>query len=177
MRYRTLKTAFGQAGEPQASQKWLFPKRDIGPLKYPNITKANARTLWQFFQARAGAYELFSWFDAYADDYVGEYVGTGDGSTVLFNLPVKSASAYTVYIDGITQTGGGTDYTFNSGAGSDGEDSITFVSAPSAGERITADFTGILKVRCRFKKDDIKYETFYNILTKMGLELEGFLNA
>lgn len=176
MNFLTLKTPYGQAGKQQASQKWLYPKRDPGPLKYPNIDKANARTLWQFYQARAGAYELFSWFDAFADVYVDEYVGTGDGSETVFNLPGKSTSSRTVYVDGISQSEG-VDYTFGAAGGPDGEDKITFGSPPDAGQYITISFTGILKVRCRFKSDDLKYETFYNTISKLGIELEGSLNA
>lgn len=174
--FRTLTSSYGQSGEEQSKQKWLYPKREVGPLQYTNIDKADAETLWQFYLDRKGAYEVFNFFDANSDNYEGEYVGTGDGSTTVFNLPGKSTSSRTVKIDGVSQTEG-VDYTFSALGGTDGADEITFGSAPNEGEYITIDFTGILKVQCQFKEDKLKYETFYNILTIIGIELKGRLNA
>jgi len=176
IRFKTLISNFDDLGEEQRKQKWLYPKRTV-PLTYRRKSKADARTLWQFYLSRKGAYEAFNFFLNQANTYQGEYVGTGDGSTTVFNLPAKNSSDYTVYKNGVAQEGGGTDYTFAAGAGTDGADKITFVAAPASGDRITYDFTGNLKIRCRFAEDYQDYETFYGRLVNMGIELEGLLNA
>jgi hypothetical protein len=175
MRFKTLKTSFDELGKQNRKRKWLYPKRDI-VLSYEWITKAEALTLWQFYQARYGSYESFNIFIEYSDSYVGEYVGTGDGSTTIFNLPSKNASAYTLYKDGIVQSGSGVDYTFGSLGGADGADKVTFIVAPAAGERITFTFTGNLKIHTHFKEDSLTFEAFYDRLMKMGITLEGDLN-
>jgi len=176
LRTKTLFSEFEDLGEEKRRQKKLFPTRDFS-IGYEWISKEEARTLWEFYKARAGAYEAFNFFHPWSDTYDGEYVGTGDGSTTVFNLPAENSSDYTVYVDGVEQTGGGDDYTFSAGGGTDGADKITFTSAPAAGKRITYDFTGNLKIRGRFMEDKLDWDTFYDRLTNMGLKIKGLLNA
>jgi len=131
--FRTLGSEY-EGGESVTKQKWLFPKRSF-PLKYKNITTANARTLWQFFMGRKGKHLPFNVFLPWASPYTGEYVGTGTGTTAIYNLPSMLASGYTVYVGGAEQTGGGVDYTFTAAGGEDGADKITFTTPPAAGRR------------------------------------------
>jgi len=180
IQFKTLISQFDDLGEEQRKQKWLYPKRHPR-IVYQGITKANAATLWQFYLDRKGSYEAFSFFvgsSTYAaNTYEGEYVGTGDGSTTVFNLPAKNSSDYTVYVNGVEKSGGGVDYTFGEGTGTDGADKITFVAAPAAGDRITYDFTGTLKIRCTFAEDNLDFDSFYDRVANMGLQLKGQLNA
>ena len=173
--YRTLAAEY-ENGDPVTKQKWLFPRRSFS-FRYEYISLAEARTLWQFFMGRRGRHLPFNVFSPFPNDYVGEYVGTGDGATTIFNLPSKLASGYTVYVAGAAKTGGGVDYTFAATAGEDGADKITFAIAPLAGQYITIDFTGILKVRGKFGEDTMSFETFYNRLVSTGLTFKGQLNA
>lgn len=173
--FRTLGSEY-EGGESVTKQKWLFPKRSF-PLKYKNITTANARTLWQFFMGRKGKHLPFNVFLPWASPYTGEYVGTGTGTTAIYNLPSMLASGYTVYVGGAEQTGGGVDYTFTAAGGEDGADKITFTTPPAAGAYITFDFSGRLKVRCKFGEDLMSFDTFYNRLVTTGLTLKGQLNA
>ena len=174
MRYKTLTSNFDDIGEEKRRRKWLYPRRDI-VVQYDHISKNDTRTLWQFYMDRYGRYEAFNFFLGYTDDYEGEYVGTGDGSTLVFNSPSKSASSYVIYVDGTEKTET-IDYTFGSGSGADGADTITFVIAPTSGQRITMDFGGILKIRCRFAEDNLSYQVFTHYLGTMGIKLEGLLN-
>lgn len=174
--FKTLVAAFDNQGETTSKQKWLYPKRTV-TLQYKEDGLAYARTIWQFYQARKGRHEAFSFFCPISDIYVGEYVGTGDGASTIWNLPVKTGSSYTVYLDGAALTGGGTDYTFGAAAGADGEDKITFTVAPSDGARITMDFTGFLKIRCNFAEDIMSWELFLSRIFTAGLKLQGRLNA
>jgi hypothetical protein len=176
IQWKTLATQFDDLGVEQRKQKWLYPKRII-TLHYRFITKAEARTLWAFYIARKGSYEAFSFFYPVSNTYTTEYVGTGDGTTLVFNLPCKTASSYTLYVDGVAQTAGGTDYTFGALGGADGADKATFVAAPADGARITFSFTGYLKVRARFAEDNMDFETFYDRLINSELKLQGLLNA
>lgn len=176
MQFRTLLSNFDNLGQERRKRKWLYPKRLI-TLQYSNISKTDGRTLFAFYIARSGAYDAFTFFKYELETYVGEYVGTGDASTTVMNLPCKTSSSRTVYLDGVEQTGGGTDYTFGALGGTDGADKITWVAAPAAGERITIDFTGYLKIKCRFKDDNMSFETFMNTYRTVGIQLQGILNS
>ena len=180
IRTKTLISSFDDLGEEQRKQKWLYPRRDV-QVKFTHLSKANARTLWQFFIDRAGAYSAFNYFLALSDTYEGEYVGTGDGSTKIFNLPSKSASSYTLYVDGVSQAAGDSsgdgDYDFTAQGGADGADKIEFWTAPADGERVTFDFTGYLKIRCRYESDMLDFETMREEWRRMGVKLKGLLNA
>lgn len=181
IRFKTLRSKFGTEGTPNRKQQWLYPKRDI-VLQYNYITKTDAETLWEFYLARKGSYEAFNYFmpepKSTYPDYTGEYVGIGDGSATVFNMPSKVATSVTIYIDGIeySQAGNPADVTFTSEGGIDGADKIEFNSAPSSGAKITADFSGTLKLRVTFKEDYFDYEVFYDRLVNIGLELKGELN-
>ena len=67
---------------------------------------------------------------------IDEDVGEGDGTTtqyILDNIPIVSGSCV-VYVDGVTQTSP-TDYSLETSTGV-----ITFVSAPTSGAEVTADY-------------------------------------
>jgi hypothetical protein len=172
--FKTLSSKFDDLGKEQRNQKWLYPKRMI-ELHYQYITKANAKTIWDFYIARKGSYEAFNFFFPATNTYTAEYVGTGDAVTLTFNLPSNQASSYTLYVDGVAQTAGGTHYTFTSTGGTDGKDKAVFIAAPSDGARITWTFTGYLVVVCRFMDDNMTFETLYNRLVTTGLKLRGLL--
>jgi len=174
MQFKTLFSNFDNLGTERRKRKWLYPKRLI-TLQYSNITKAEGRTLFDFYIARSGAYDAFTFFKYELESYVGEYVGTGDGTTTTFNLPCKTSSARTLYLDGAEQTVN-VDYTYSALGGTDGCDEITMDSAPASGERLTLDFTGYLKIKCRFKDDNLSFETFFNTYRTVGIQLQGLLN-
>ena len=172
-------------GREKRRQKWTVPRRNISiPYTKKFFTAANIDTIWRFFIARGGRYETFSFYlDApfisasnYGQkDYDGEYVGVGDGATTQYSLPGRSVSNETVYKAGNPMPASG-EYWIDPGAGSDEEDLLHFTTAPNEGDRVTIDFTGILKIRCRFMNDAHSIEDFYNILGRTGVELKGLLN-
>jgi hypothetical protein len=172
-------------GREKRRQKWTVPRRNI-TVSYSNrfFTAANIRTIWKFFLARAGRYETFSFYlntpfieksNYGQQDYESEYVGVGDGATTQFSLPGRSVSNETVYRAGNPQPTTG-EYWIDPGAGSDDEDVLHFSTAVPQGERVTIDFTGILKIRCRFMHDSHSIEDFHNIVARSGVELKGLLN-
>ena len=171
---KTLITPFEDEGSRKAKRKWLFPKRKIR-LGYKLLSKANARTLKLFFRDRDGQYESFNWFHHQTNTYELEFIGTGDGTTTNFNLPGKTISAYTVYADGVEQTEV-TNYSITAGAGTDGADKISFVAAPEAGAYLSLDFTGYLKVHCRFGSDDMQVTLRHREFEDLNVELVGERN-
>jgi hypothetical protein len=176
MEFKTLFSPFEDVGQESRKQKWLYPRRNI-TIKASMLTVAQGQTLWEFYQARGGSYEAFNFFDDQVLSYTQEYVGSGDGSTVIFNLPCGSASGTSkVYVDGVEQTGGGTDYTWYKAGGTDGADKITFTAAPSEGKRITFSFIGYLKVHCRFQDDNLSWDTLASRIVSTGIKLKGLLN-
>lgn len=181
---KTLMSNFDGMGKEKRRRKFLFPRRNV-KLTYSDrfLTRAQVRTLWQFYLDRGGAYEAFSFFvtappaSAAAsglNTFEGEYIGVGDGVTTDFTLPGRSVQNELVYHDNVEYIP--SDYTIIPTGGADGADKITFVAAPAAGLVLTIDFTGVLRLRCRFMEDNLSYQDFYNIVARTGLELKGLLN-
>lgn len=181
-RFKTIISNFDDLGEEKRKRKWLFPKRDI-TLQYRYITKAQAKTLWDFYQNRYGPYGSFNFFHdgVEINTYDNEYIGTGDGSTTNYNMPCKAADTHTIYIDGALQTDGATvsgsgNYSYTTTGGTDGADLISFVVAPNNGTRLTCDVYGYLKIHCRFDEEPMSQETLFRNLVSTGITLKGLLN-
>lgn len=177
--YKTLISTFDDIGREQRKRKWLYHKHNIEMI-YQYTSMTNARTLFQFFVNRKGPFESFHWIDDYSEQYVREYFGTGDNSVKTYDLPGKDISSYTVYGNAIAYneaadaTSAG-DYYISEDTGADGGDQAIFFVAPSNGTRLTVDFTGKLKVRCRFQDDLMSFEQFWNILQNTSVILKGLL--
>ncbi len=172
---KTLISRFEDLGDEKRKQKKLYPTRNVA-LSYKNLSRVNGRVIWQFFMDRGGSYEAFNFFLNYSDAYEGEYISTGNASETTYNLPSKSSSLRTIYLDGVAQETP-TDYTITDGAGEDGADRLVFVAAPARGVRITYDFTGKLKIRCRFIDDVFSFEQLYNRILNTGVTFKGLLNT
>lgn len=158
-------------GQEKRRAKFTFPLYDL-KVSYDTLTLAEARTIWQFYKDRSGAYGSFYFYLPYSDTYEGEYVGTGDGVETTFDVPGNGISSYTVKIDGVTQTDTA-DYNISDGTGVEGADQVIFTAAPSLGEQITIDFTGYYRFKVRFKEDNLPLEVFYQRLVKFGIDLVG----
>ena len=190
VRYKTIISQFDEEGEENRKQKWLYPKRDV-TLGYQAISKSEGETLWEFYcQTGKGAYGSFSWFEgvglgsAAYNSYSSEYVGTGDSTTLIFNLPSKNSSGASHDVNINASVVSTSNYTMSFGGGGDGEDKITFVGSstgglgpPASSDKITCDFTGRLKIRCRFADDIFSFENFFDRLINTGVKLKGLLNS
>jgi hypothetical protein len=182
LEWKTEFAIFNQMGKERRRQKWLYPRRHFF-VRYQSITKVTAETLWEFYMARKGSFSAFNFFlpepQSSYPSYLSEYVAAGDGSTAVFTLPSRAATLRTLYADGSELTEG-VDYNFTSLGGEDGADQINFsdsaMIAPSDGVIITYDFTGTLKVRCRFAEDIFEFETFRDRVVSTGVELTGLLH-
>ena len=114
MRFTTIVTAFDDQMREQRKRKSLYPRRNI-VVSYTHLSLADARTLWQFYQARDGRFERFFFVLPYSDTYDGEYVTTGDGTEVRWDLPSENITNETVYIAGAETAS----YTITAGAGAE----------------------------------------------------------
>ena len=181
---KTLISSFDGMGKEKRRRKFVFPRRNVTvPYSDRFLTRAQMRTLWQFYLDRSGPFEAFSFFvagptlaaaAAGVNIFEGEYIGVGDGSTLAFDLPGRSISAETIYHDNVEyQT---TDYNISGEEGADGVDRVGLLVAPVAGAILKVDFTGVLRIRCRFMDDTFSYLDFHNIVSRAGVELKGLLN-
>jgi len=164
------------SGNEQRRQKSLYPRFNVRGL-LSGIDSADMQTIWDFYMARKGAFESFYFFDPVPDlgivtSYQNLLIGTGDGSTGIWDLPGKSTSSQIIYIDGVTQTIT-TDYTILTSGGDGNADRVSFVSDPALGESLSCNFTGRLRVKCRFEKDKLPRELFSYLAFNFGIELKG----
>lgn len=170
--FKTLTSAF-DSGKEQRRRKWLFPKYDI-TAKFDNLSSADVDVLWQFFVARKGSYEAFYFYlidsaqQTYS--YTEEYIGIGDAVIGTFDIPGKDTSAQVIYLDGVAQ---GSGYSILVGGGDGNSDRVQFDTVPADGVLVTGDFTGYLRVRCRFKNDVLTKELFEALLYRIGIEMKG----
>lgn len=171
-RFKTLISNFDDMGKELRRRKWLYNKRDI-TLKYKYISRADARTIWDFYNDMYGSYYTFNFFLEYVDTYVKEYFETGDGTTTTFTLPSKYTASYTIYNDGSAYSG--SDFTLNANAGADGADQVVFNVAPTTGFKLTISFSGYLVIKCRFMEDKLTNEQMYNKFNTIGVKLRGLL--
>lgn len=157
------------SGKEQRRQKWDYPKYNV-ELTYNVLSSANIQVLWDFYMARKGASEAFYFYDLESVAHNAQYVGQGDGAIVTFDIPGKSTSSQVIYIDGVPQ---GSGYTILTGGGSENSDRVQFTAPPAAGGMISCDFTGFLRIRCRFEKDKMSKTAFTASLRQTGLKLKG----
>lgn len=167
--WKTIITAFDSAVE-QRRQKQTYAKYDVD-LNYDILTEVEFQTLWNFYVARKGALETFYFYTFTATDWIGLYCRTGDGTTVTFDIPGKSTSAHVIYNNGLVVSS--LDYTILYGGGTEGSDRVTFTAAPVKNAIITCDFTGFMRIRCRFEEDKMTKTGFEVALYKTGLKLKG----
>jgi len=175
-RFRTIISMHDQGNE-QRRAKWDFPRYDI-TLTYNALDSSQVQILWNFYQARQGAYESFFYFAGKAEgvgyNWSSIYVGTADGTSTAFNLPgisITSATGLTIYKN--TSAIDSSHVVLNTTAGANGEDTISLSTTPSPGDVITASFTGYLRCRVRFKEDNMSRSLFEYRLYRTGLELIG----
>ena len=132
---------------------------------YPGAGNRTLQTLMGFYLARGGQYGSFLFSDPDFNTAVGQGIGAGDGTTVVFPFyrvfggqvePVSWVTAVSaIYLDGVAQASGWTV----------GGNTIAFAAAPASGVMISADFTyGFV---CRFLEDSIDFEEFMDNLWRL----------
>ncbi|MBW2647163.1 MAG: DUF2460 domain-containing protein [Deltaproteobacteria bacterium] len=171
--FNTLISQFDGGGEQRRS-KQMYPKYNV-TLSYEKLEVADARTLWEFYLARNGAQEAFYIYDfalflEHKFNHKGQYCGTGDGTTKIFDIPGRTTTSHTIYSDGVDVT---TSTSILVGGGNSDSDRVEYNTAPGEGVIITADFTGYLRIRARFAEDKLPRETFIEQIYSYGIKLKG----
>jgi len=139
--------------------------KKIYTLNFLNLNNTEKLSLEEFFEDRYGSNESFLFQDDRLYQAISETIGTGDASTVTFQLTedgfdrwnIQSGS-YTIWAGVTEQTeGGGNDYTLD--ITNDGR--IIFNSAPTTGASIVATFNFYRRVH--FLNDDFpaRETTYY----------------
>lgn len=148
-------------------------------LSYEVLRAASAyaelQSLLGFFNARQGAYDSFLYTDPNDNSVTDYQFGTGDGTTVAFQLtrayggfiePVMNVNTLTnIKKAGVAQSNPA-DYTI----GSTGL--VTFTTAPAIGAALT--WTGSFYFRVRFLQDTAEFKEFMKNLWELNkLEFIG----
>jgi uncharacterized protein (TIGR02217 family) len=135
------------------------------------------RTLAGFFLQQQGGFAPFLFDDPSDDSTLAQSIGTGDSSTLAFQLarnfggfsePVVAPNAVSaIYFNGVLQSSSG--YTVDATTGL-----VTFTTAPPTGQAITADFTYYFRVR--FADDTAEFENFmYQLWSLRQVKLQSVL--
>lgn len=136
---------------------------------------AEMATLVAFFNARGGSFDSFLWADPDDNSVTAATFGTGDGSTVAFQL-LRSFGGYaepvfdtnstpTISAGGVLKTSG-TDYTISATG------LVMFAVAPAGAVALT--WTGTFYRRVRFSSDTAEFAQFMKNLWELkSVELVG----
>lgn len=162
-------------GVEQRRTNWLFPVFDV-LVNYSKLTAAEAQTLWQFYMARRGASLAFHIYDLSLlaslsfSQATALYMATADGTTTIYDLPGRSTSGQTIYVDGVEDGS----VSILTGGGDGGADRASWASAPAQGAVLSAEFTGHLRMKVRFEQDRLPRELFMTDLFRCGsIALKG----
>jgi uncharacterized protein (TIGR02217 family) len=147
---------------------WSFPRHQW-ELTFDFLRSAPSFAEWQsligFFDLRQGAFDSFLYGDADDNAVTDQPIGTGDGTTTIFQL-VRALGGYTepmiatnvvtnIKVAGVVQGGGTYSVDANTGL-------ATFTASPASGAAITASFSYYF--RCRFSADSVDFEKFMSQL-------------
>lgn len=177
------------SGKETRVARWTYPRWGF-ELSYAGdgfllqgtlagATRSDFANLAGFFNARSGQYDSFLYTDPDDNAVVGQQIGTGDGTTTIFNmvrafggfveptLAVNLGASITIKLNG-TPTAAYNISTWQMFTGNAGaiQGQIRFNSAPGAGVVITADFSYYWP--CRFVDDHIDFEKFMTQLYSAG---------
>lgn len=163
-----------RSGIEQRRALSAFPRHKVR-VKWERDMNAATRvnTLWDFYRQTRGALLPFVYFDF--DDartWTEVYVGTGNGSALVFDLPMLNGSSVTVKVNGTTKTPT-THYTIAAGAGANGRDKLTFTAgnAPASGALVTVTFTGRRSFAMRIASEALSYSVMSALIYSTGLEM------
>jgi len=145
----------------------LRDEHDTRAASGPGVGYDELRTLMGFFLQQQGAFQPFLFDDPTDDTASAQAIGTGNGSTTMFQLvrsmgvalpgagfaePITAPNAVSaIYFDGIVQSASGYGIDPTTGL-------VTFAVPPPAGQLVTADFSYYFRVR--FADDTADFENF-----------------
>lgn len=108
-------------------------------LGWQYLSQTVAEQLLHAYEFVGGTTAGIYWFEWVSQTWPGVLVGKGNGTTTIFELPVKEATAGSTTV---TVAGAAATPAFSAATGPNGEDRISFVTAPANNAEIRASFTG-----------------------------------
>jgi len=159
----------------------LRDQNDTRAASGPGVGYDELRTLMGFFLQQQGSFQPFLFDDPSDDRASAQAIGTGDGSTTVFQLvrtmgaalpgggfaePITAPNTVaTIYFDGVRQSSSAYSVDANTGL-------VNFSSPPPAGQLVTVDFTYYFRVR--FADDSSEFENFlYQLWALKQLKLQS----
>ncbi len=140
-------------------------------LVYPRRNWTDFASQEVFLESMRGADGRFTFtdFNGWDKSPVGKqwyslYVGVTDGTASTHDVPMKYSTSKHLYLNGVEKTIV-SDWTFSSGTGTDGKDSITFTGAQTAGQLITWTAVGRRSHRCRLLGDNLDWDSHVGMTT------------
>lgn len=162
----TVVSTFANGRELRRTSK-LVPKRLI-TLKYVGLNLQQMTTLREFYQARSGQYESFSFRFPVASIYTDEYITIANGMNIWFKIPcVGCGLTAVIYGDGVPFSPQPTIWE----DALDGCDLIEFVTPPPEGTRMTVNFSGTPVWRMRFNDDALAMSSLLPNITDIEITL------
>ena len=154
------------SGLDTAFQLWSFP-RYTWKMSFDILRSSNAFYEWQsllsFFLSVGGTAQTWLFYDWEDNSVTAQSIGTGDGSTVSFQLYRSIGQSPTVFSEPVLAINSISQITFNgvvqtppSGGWSTSGGVIIFPSAPSTGVVIAGSYSYYW--RCRFTEDTVDAE-------------------
>ena len=136
--FRSLRTPVDSAPDQTMNMSgpnvlWTFK------LGWQYLSQTVAEQLLHAYEFLGGSTAGMYWFDWIPQTWTSVYVAKGNGTTTIFELPVKEATAGTTTV---TVAGAAANPTFSAATGANGEDRISFATAPANNAEIRATFTG-----------------------------------
>lgn len=151
--------------------KYTVPFSYLGANSYA-ATQTDWQQLQAFYNQVAGPVVPWHWNDPYDNSVTTQSIGTGDGTTTVFNFvrtlaagsysstePTQDVTATNlkIYVNGVLQTIT-TDYTLVTDPNWGFIYAVQFVTAPANGYSIT--WTGNYQWPCQFDEDSIPFSNF-----------------
>ena len=134
--YQTLIIPLGDRPSAQSHRKTLRPRTSFR-MSWTLLEQSELEQILDHLALVGG--DPFTWFH-WRSGRTWRWVpmGTGDGTSLAFDVPGKETTGLTVIQNGTTVAGG----SVTSSGGTDGRDLVTLSSAPPLGTRLAATFTG-----------------------------------
>lgn len=152
------------SGREERNSRWAQSRRRYN-AGYGVKSRADMQAVLAFFEERRGRFHSFLWRDGLDHAATDELIGTGDGTTVSFQLTKKYGAEFDPYLRPITKPIVETVEVSVDGAPADVEvdpltGRITFETAPADGAAITASFEFDVPVRFDTDRLDVELSSF-----------------
>jgi uncharacterized protein (TIGR02217 family) len=152
------------SGREERNSRWAHSRRRYN-AGYGVKSRADMAAVLAFFEERRGRFHSFLWRDALDHAATDEAIGTGDGTTVSFQLTKRYGASFDPWLRPITKPVAGTVVVKVDGEVVDVETDpatgiVTFDEAPADGAAITASFEFDVPVRFDVDRLDIELSSF-----------------